>query len=289
MKTRKTFVIFLIIALSLALVVGCGGKATNQTDSPAANGESSGNESAPVKIIVGASPVPHAEILEKAKELLAKQNIELEIKEFTDYVVPNIALADGSLDANYFQHVPYLNDFKEQNKLDLTWTVAVHFEPMGLYSKKITGLDELKDGDQIAVPNDTTNEARALLLLQDLGIITLKEGAGLTATKQDVVEYKIKVDIVELEAPQIPRSLEDVAAAVINGNYAIDVGLSPAKDALASEDAGSLAAETYKNVVAIRTGDENRPEIKALGEALNSPEIKSFIEEKYQGAVVPVF
>ncbi len=289
MTTRTIFVLFLVIALSLAPFAGCGGESANKSGSSTGNEGTNGNESNTVKIIVGASPVPHAEILEKAKELLAEQDIDMEIKEFTDYVVPNIALSDGSLDANYFQHVPYLDEFKEQNKLDLTWSVAIHFEPMGLYSKKITGLDQLKDGDKIAVPNDTTNEARALLLLQDNGIITLKEGAGLTTTKQDIIDYKIKVDIVELEAPQIPRSLEDVTAAVINGNYAIDVGLSPAKDALVAEDATSLAAETYKNVLAIRTGDENRPEIKALGEVLNSAEIKSFIEEKYQGAVVPVF
>lgn len=279
MKNKKIIALTLIIGLALFAVIGCGG---NQASS-------GGQSSDVVKLVVGATPEPHAEILTQAKELLKAKGIELEIKEFTDYTTPNIALSDGSLDANFFQHVPYLEEFSQQNNLDLTWTTAVHFEPLGLYSYKIKDLSELKDGDRIAVPNDTTNEARALWLLQDNGIITLKDGVGLTATVTDIVEYKVKVEIVELEAPQLPRALEDVTAAVINGNYAIGAGLNPAKDALVMEDPSSMAADTFKNVVAVRVGDENRPEIKALGEVLNSPEIKKFIEDKYQGAVVPVF
>ncbi|HHY61129.1 MAG TPA: ABC transporter substrate-binding protein [Clostridia bacterium] len=280
MASKKLIALTLILGLALFGVIGCGGG--QSSSSTTGGGET-------VKLVVGATPEPHAEILEQAKALLKEKGIELEIKEFTDYTTPNIALADGSLDANFFQHVPYLEEFSQQNNLDLTWTTAVHFEPLGLYSYQIKDLSELKDGDRIAVPNDTTNEARALWLLQDNGIITLKEGVGLTATINDIVEYKVDIKIVEMEAPQLPRALEDVTAAVINGNYAIGAGLNPANDALVMEDPNSMAADTFKNVVAVRKGDENRPEIKALGEVLNSPEIKKFIEEKYQGAVVPVF
>lgn len=277
---KKIIALALIMGIALFGIIGCGG---NQTPS----GDNQGSEV--TKLVVGATPEPHAEILAKAKELLQEKGIELEIREFTDYTTPNIALDDGSLDANFFQHVPYLEEFSEQNNLDLTWTTAVHFEPLGLYSYQINDLSELKDGDRIAVPNDTTNEARALWLLQDNGIITLREGVGLTATVNDIVEYHVEVKIVELEAPQLPRALEDVTAAVINGNYAIGAGLNPANDAIVMEDPNSMAADTYKNVIAVRVGDENRPEIQALDEVLTSPEMKQFIEEKYQGAVVPVF
>lgn len=276
---KKALLIILILGLSLGLLAGCGDKQET--------GSQETEKQETTKLVVGATPVPHAEILEKAKALLAAKGIELEIKVFTDYVTPNTALADGSLDANFFQHVPYLEDFTKENKLDLTHTVAVHYEPMGLYSQKIKSLDELKDGDKIAVPNDVTNEARALLLLQDNGILKLKDANNLKATKNDIAEYTVKVEIVELEAAQLTRALPDVTAAIINGNYAIDAGLSPAKDAIISESKDSLAAKTYANVVAIRKGDENREEIKALNEVLTSPEIKQFIEEKYQGAVVP--
>ncbi|GAW92422.1 MetQ/NlpA family ABC transporter substrate-binding protein [Calderihabitans maritimus] len=287
MKLSKVFIVAITLTLVFLLVAGCGQSATETQETGKAGETETKQET--VKLVVGATPVPHAEILEAAKPLLAEKGIELEIKEFTDYVLPNQALADGELDANYFQHVPYLNDFKEKNNLDLTYTVAVHFEPMGLYSQKIKSLEELTEGAKIAVPNDPTNEARALLLLQDNGLIKLKEGIGLTATVNDIVENPKQLEIIELEAAQIPRSLPDVDAAVINGNYAIDAGLSPAKDAIVSESKDSLAAETYANVVAVRVGDEDREEIKALGEVLTSPEIKKFIEETYQGAVVPVF
>ena len=194
-----------------------------------------------------------------------------------------------NLDANYFQHVPYLEDFSKENKLDLTYTVKVHFEPMGIYPGKAKALDKLAEGSKIAVPNDTTNEARALLLLEKAGVIKIKPGVGLEATKKDIVENTKKLEIVELEAAQIPRSLPDVDVAVINGNYAAEAKLKPGVDALVSEDKNSEAANTFANVIEIRKGDENREEIKILGQVLNSPEVKRFIEDKYQGAVVPVF
>jgi D-methionine transport system substrate-binding protein len=287
MNKRKITALLLILGLALAVLAGCGGNDTPPANQGNQQSEETGNE--PVTLIIGATPEPHAEILLKAKELLQDKGIELDIREFTDYTTPNIALNDGSLDANFFQHVPYLDEFKEQNNMDLTWTTAVHFEPLGLYSLKVDELSELKDGDRVAVPNDTTNEARALWLLQDNGIITLKEDVGLTATVTDITEYHVQVEIIELEAPQLPRALEDVTAAVINGNYAISAGLNPAQDAIVMEDPNSLAADTYKNVIAVKVGNENRPEILALDEVLTSPEMKEFLEEKYQGAVVPVF
>jgi len=238
-------------------------------------------------LIIGASPVPHAEILEKAKEILKKKGIELEIKVFTDYVVPNLALADKNLDANYFQHIPYLESFSKEKKLSLVSAGAVHFEPLGFYSKKIKSLKGLKDGDKVAVPNDVTNEARSLILLQKAGLITLKDQTNLKSTKADITSYKVKIVIVELEAAQITRSLASVTGAVINGNYAIDAGLNPAKDAIVSENAKSAAAKTYANIVAIRKGDEKRPEIIELIKVLKSKEIKKFIAEKYKGAVIP--
>jgi len=268
---KKSLIVLLVCSLVFTFVLaGCGN-----------NSKEAG------KLVVGATPAPHAEILEEAKKYLQEKGIELEIKVFTDYTTPNTALADGSLDANYFQHLPYLEDFCAENNLDLVSAGPVHYEPMGLYSEKIKSLSELKDGDQIAVPNDVTNEARALLLLQDNGILTLKDPNNLKATKADIADYKVKVEIVELEAAQISRVLPDVTAAIINGNYAIDAGLNPATDAIVSEEADSLAAQTYANIVAVRSGDENREDIKALYEVLTSDEIKAFINEKYQGAVVP--
>ncbi|MDS1029000.1 MetQ/NlpA family ABC transporter substrate-binding protein [Bacillota bacterium LX-D] len=276
---KKALAIVLVLGLTIGLLAGCGAQKENAGE---------GQTKSTGKLVIGATPVPHAEILEKAKEMLAKKNIELDIKVFTDYVTPNTALAEKSLDANYFQHLPYLEDFNKQNNTDLVSTAAIHYEPMGLYSKKIKALTELKAGDKIAVPNDVTNEARALLLLQDNGILKLKDPNNLKATKKDIAEYKVKVEIVELEAAQISRTLPDVTAAVINGNYAIDAKLNPSKDAIVTEGQTSLAAKTYANIVVVRKGDENRPEIKALDEVLKSPEMKKFIEEKYQGSVLPV-
>ena len=240
------------------------------------------------KILVGASPAPHAEILGAAKDVLAAKGYELEIVEYTDYVLPNNALDSGDLDANYFQHKPYLDSFNEQNGTKLVSAGAIHYEPFGIYAGKTTSLEELPDKGTVLVPNDVSNEARALLLLEAQGLIKLKEGVGLDATKNDIVENPKNLDIVELEAAQLPRSLADGDIAVINGNYAIEAGLK-VSDALAVEDSQSLAATTYGNVVAVREGDENSDAIKALVEALTSPEVKTFMEETYEGAVVPLF
>ena len=238
---------------------------------------------------VGAVPTPHGEILKFIAPLLKEKGIDLQIVEFTDYVQPNLALQNKELDANYFQHVPYLDDFNKKNNTQLSATVPVHFEPLGLYPGKTKTLEELKNGDTIAVPNDTTNEARALLLLQSAGILKVKEDKGLEATANDITENPKKIKIKELEAAQISRSLPDVNFAVINGNYAIEAGLNAATDALKAEDKDSLAAKTFANVITVRTGDENREEIKILDEVITSPEVKDFINEKYKGAVIPVF
>ena len=238
-------------------------------------------------LVVGATPVPHAEILGKAKVLLAARGIDLQVKIFTDYVTPNLALNDKSLDANFFQHLPYLEDFNKANHAELVSAGAVHYEPLAVYSRKIKGLAELKEGAKVAVPNDVSNEGRALILLKDNGIITLKDPSNLNSTLKDIEHYSVKIEFVEVEAAQLPRALDSVAAAVINGNYAIDAGLSPLSDALVSEAASSVAAKTYANIVAVRKGDEDRLEIKALLAVLQSDEIKQFINERYKGAVVP--
>lgn len=240
------------------------------------------------KIVVGASPAPHAEILEACKSVLAEKGYELEIKEYVDYVQPNLALDEGAIDANYFQHFPYLEQFNAERGTKLVSAGAIHYEPFGIYAGKTASLEELQDGAKVAVPNDTSNEARALLLLEAEGLIKLKEDAGLTATKKDIVENPKNLDIFEMEAAQIPRSLSSVEIAVINGNYAIDAGLQ-VSDALATEDSASLAATTYGNVVAVQEGREKDPAILALIDALTSEEVKAYMEETYGGAVVPLF
>lgn len=240
------------------------------------------------KIVVGASPAPHSEILSAAKEVLASKGYELEIVEYTDYVQPNNALDSGDLDANYFQHKPYLDSFNDQNGTKLVSAGAIHYEPFGIYAGKSASLEEVPDKGTVLVPNDVSNEARALLLLEAQGLIKLKEDAGLEATKNDIVENPKNLDIVELEAAQLPRSLSDGDIAVINGNYAIEAGLK-VSDALAVEDSQSLAASTYGNIVAVKEGQEESESTKALIEALTSPEVKAFMEETYEGAVVPLF
>ena len=240
------------------------------------------------EIVVGASPAPHAEILNAAKEVLASKGYELKIVEYTDYVQPNNALDSGDLDANYFQHKPYLDSFNAQNGTKLVSAGAIHYEPFGIYAGKTASLEELPDKATVLVPNDVSNEARALLLLEAQGLIKLKDGVGLEATKNDIVENTKNLDIVELEAAQLPRSISDGDIAVINGNYAIEAGLK-VSDALATEDSQSLAATTYGNVVAVREGEESSDATKALVEALTSPEVKQFMEETYEGAVVPLF
>jgi len=265
----------LIMTLALFALAGCG-------PDQATSGGSGGSKT----LKIGATAVPHAEMLEIVKPLLEKEGIKLEIVEFNDYVQPNLALNDKELDANFFQHEPYLLNFMEEHKeVKLKNAFGVHIEPMGIYSKKITKLDELKDGASIAIPNDPTNGGRALLLLEKAGLLKLKAGVNEKATVQDVAENPKNLKFQEVEAAQVPRTLEDVDAAVINTNYAMQVNLVPTKDALFMEDSTS----PYVNIIAVREGDENRPEIQALIKALKSDEVKKFIDDKYKGAVVPAF
>ena len=238
-------------------------------------------------IKIAASPTPHAEILEAAKSILADEGWDLEVTEFEDYVQPNLVVESGDFDANYFQHVPYLESFNEEKGTHLVDAGDIHYEPFGIYPGTKKSLDELEDGDTIAVPNDTTNEARALLLLQDNGVLTLKEGAGLTATVNDIESTTKDIKIQELEAAQVPRVLNEVAFAVINGNYAVEAGLSVADDAIAYEASDSEAAKTYVNIIAVKEGNENNEGIVALVDALKSDEIKDFINDTYNGAVIP--
>ena len=240
-------------------------------------------------ITVAASPVPHAEILKVAGEILAQADINLKVVEFTDYIQPNKATENGEVDANYFQHGPYLKNFNEENGTHLVSVAAIHYEPLGLYPGKTKTLDELADGAKIGVPNDTTNEARALQLLAAQGLITLKDGAGLTATKNDIQDNPKNLDIVEMEAAQLPRQLASLDMAVINGNYATEAGFSSAADAIAAEDADSEAAQTYANVLVVKEGNEETPVTKALIAALKSQKVKDYITKTYGGAVVAIF
>ena len=238
-------------------------------------------------ITVAASATPHAEILEEAKPLLEKEGYDLEVTVFDDYVRPNEVVESGEFDANYFQHIPYLEQFNEEKGTHLVNAGGIHYEPFGIYPGTKDSLDDLADGDSIAVPNDTTNEARALLLLQDNGIITLKDGAGLNATVKDIEENPHNVEIVEQEAAQVALINGETAYVVLNGNYALEAGFSVAKDALAYEQADSEAAKTYVNIIAVKEGNENSDKIKALVDVLKSDEIKDFINENYDGAVIP--
>lgn len=299
---RKTWSIIVAAALAAGTLAGCGGKAAETTTAAqetagTAAGTEPGTEPAAVEaetkealipIVVGASPAPHAEILAAAKEILAEQGYDLQVKEYTDYVQPNLALDTGDLNANYFQHYPYLEQFNKDRGTGIVSAAAIHYEPFGIYAGKTASLEALADGAKVAVPNDATNEARALLLLEAQGLIKLKEGAGLNATKNDVVENPKKLDIYEIEAAQIPRSLQDVEIAVINGNYAIEAGLK-VTDALAIEDAASIAATTYGNIVAVQEGHEKDEAVLALIDALTSDTVKKYIEDTYEGAVVPLF
>ena len=238
-------------------------------------------------ISVAASATPHAEILEEVKPLLKEEGYELEIKIFDDYVLPNEVVESGEFDANYFQHGPYLKSFNEEKGTKLSSAGEIHYEPFGIYPGAKKSLDELAEGDSIAVPNDTTNEARALLLLQDNGIIKLKDGVGLEATVNDIEDNPKNVEIVELEAAQIPRVAKDTAFIVLNGNYALQANFSVSKDALAYETSDSEAAKTYVNIIAVKEGEEEKDNVKALVKILKSDEIKKFIDEKYDGAVIP--
>ena len=269
---KKTIALVLACVLCLGLFAGCGSKKSDDKT-----------------ISVAASPTPHAEILKVAGEVLAKDGWTLKVTEYADYVVPNNVVEDGECDANYFQHQPYLDTFNTENGTHLVSVAAIHYEPFGIYAGTKSAIADLAAGDKIAIPNDGSNRARALLLLEANGILTLKEGVGMEATALDVVENPYGVEIVEMEAAQIAGVRDSVALAVINGNYALNAGLNAGTDALATEDPNSVSAQTYANVVAVRSGDENSPKIQALIKALQSDAVKQYIAGTYSGAVVPIF
>ena len=290
MKKLIAIVLTLVLALPFA---ACAQPASDPADAaPADTAAPETTESAApaelVKVKVGASVTPHAEILNAVKDELKAAGYDLEVVEFTDYVLPNTALEQGDLDANYFQHTPYLENFNEENGTHLAAVGKIHYEPFGIYAGKTSDLSAIPEGGSIAIPNDGTNEARALLLLEAQGLIKLKEGITFTATVLDIAENPKNLDIKEIEAAQLARSLQDVDAAVINGNYAIQAGLK-VKDALAIEDKDSIAADTYANVLVVKEGHENDDATKALLAALQSDTAKKFMEEKYEGAVIAAF
>ncbi|NLJ72189.1 MAG: MetQ/NlpA family ABC transporter substrate-binding protein [Syntrophomonadaceae bacterium] len=264
---KKKLIILLSLILSLGLLAGCGNSSSSDT------------------LVVGATAKPHAEILEVVKPMLAEEGVNLKIEEFTDYVLINPALNDGQIDANFFQHTQYLDEYNEKNGTDLTVLVKVHSEPMGVYSKSIKNLNDISEGTTIGIPNDATNGGRALLLLEKEGLITLKEDAGLIATDADIVSNPKKIVIQMMDAPMLVRALEDLPVCVINSNYAIEGNLDPVNDAIAKEAADS----PYANVLVVRAGDENNEDMLKLAKALQSEEVKTFLEEKYQGACVPAF
>lgn len=267
----RTISLGLVAVLGAAFITGCGASEKDE------------------KVIrIGATPSPHAQILEQIEAVVEEKGYTLEIVEYNDYVLPNTATYEGELDANFFQHGPYLDNFNEENKTDLVSVAAIHFEPLGLYSTSVSKVEDIKAGATIAVPNDATNEARALLLLEANGLITLKDGAGINATINDIETNPLELDIKEIEAAQLARSLQDVDAAVINGNYALEGGLK-VSDAICLEESTSVAAETYANILVVKDGHQNDEKIKVLVDALLSEEVKKFIEENYSGAVVPVF
>ena len=291
---KKLTSLLLSGALTVGLLAGCAGGGASSTPAPetttpaeTAPAETASSEGA-VTLKVGASPTPHAEILAVVKDLLAEEGITLEIVEFTDYIQPNLAVEEGEIDANYFQHITYMNNFNAENGTHLASVAEIHYEPFGLYAGTTASLDELQDGATIGVPNDPTNGGRALLLLQEQGLITLKEDVGLEPTVLDIAENPHNYQIEELEAAQLPRSLDSLDLAVINGNYAIQAGLNVA-DALAIESAEGTAGTAYVNVLAVAEDRVDDPAIQALAAALKSDEVKAFIDETYGGAVVAVF
>lgn len=277
---KKRILVLLACTLMLLVVVaGCGKDTAQKNDTDTTT------PSETIKIVVGATAKPHAEILEVVKPILAKEGVDMEIKVFTDYVLLNPALKDGQIDANFFQHIPYLDDYNAKNNADLAWTVKVHNEPMGIYSKKIKTLDELKTGDKIGIPNDATNGGRALMVLESAELITLKEGAGVTATNKDIVENPKELEIVMMDAAMLPRTLDDAAICVINSNYALEAGLNPVNDSIFMEPKDS----PFANVIAVNPADKDKEAIVKLGKALQSPEVKKFLEDTYEGACVPAF
>ena len=276
---KKKSILSVVLAGVLAIgLIGCGGTGSN----------ASGADSKDDKVIkIGVTPKPHKEIVDAAVPLLEKEGYKVEITEFNDYVQPNTAVEEGSLDVNFFQHTPYLNEQVQSRGLHLKSVAAIHLEPMGLYSKKITSLDELKDGSTIAVPNDPSNEARALKLLAANGLIKIKDGE--LVTPADITENPRNLQFSELEAAAVPRAVDDVDAAVINGNYAIEAGFDPTTNAIVKEDKDSEAAKPYANIVVVKEGNENLEKIQALIKALTSDEVRDFINKEYNGAVIPVF
>lgn len=282
-------VVSIVAVVALFTVAGCSSSNSGSSSSSSSSTTSSTSSSSSDKTIkVGASPTPHAEILAKVKDKLAEKGYTLEVVEYNDYIQPNTALEAGELDANYFQHITYLENFNQENGTHLASAGSIHFEPMRIYAGKTKKLSELADGASVSVPNDTTNEARALLLLQQEGLIKLKDGAGTNATKIDIVENPKNLQINEVEAAQVPRTVSDVDIVVANCNYAISAGLDSAS-ALAVESDTGQAAQAYANVIAVKEGQESSEKAKALVEALKTDEVKSFIESEYSGAVVPLF
>lgn len=274
---KKWLVSLTSLLLMVGLLAGCGGgNTTDKTPDKAAD---------KAKIVVGATAKPHAEILEVVKTKLAEQGVDLEIKEFTDYVQLNPALKEGQIDANFFQHIPYLEDFNKNNKADLVWVAKVHNEPMGIYSKKIDDLEKLTDGTKVGIPNDATNGGRALMVLEKAGLIKLKEGVDVTATEQDIVENPKNLKITMMDAPMLARALEEMSICVINSNYALEANLNPVKDSIFMEPKDS----PFANVLVVNAKDKENETVKKLVTALQSPEVKTFLEEKYQGSCVPAF
>ncbi len=280
---NKIVSLIIVTVLTLGLLAGCG----QSSDSASEDTKQAAEDTKELETIkVGAGVTPHAEILNEVKDDLAEKGYDLEVVEYNDYVLPNTALENGELDANYFQHKPYLDNFNAENDTHIVGVANVHFEPLGIYAGKTASIEDLKEGAEVAVPNDTTNEARALLLLEQEGLIKLKEGAGLQATVLDIVENPLNLKINELEAAQVARAVSDVDIACINGNYAIEAGLD---EAIALESAESEGAETYANLIAVREGDEDSAKTKALVEAVLSDKVRDFITDNYKGAVVPAF
>ena len=285
MMKKKVLTVLLAGVLAAAALTGCGG--SDKDSDSGSSGSDSGSSSEGKVVKVAASATPHAEILEEAKGLLEKEGYQLDVTVFNDYVQPNEVVESGDFDANYFQHIPYLESFNEEKGTHLVNAGGIHYEPFGIYPGTRKSLDELEEGDTIAVPNDTTNEARALLLLEANGVIKLKDGAGLNATVNDIAENTKNVKIQELEAAQVSRVVEEVAFVVLNGNYALEAGYSVKSDAIAYETSDSEAAKTYVNVIVVKEGNEENEGVKALVEVLKSDEISKFINDKYQGSVVP--
>ncbi|CAM5616758.1 MetQ/NlpA family ABC transporter substrate-binding protein [Streptomyces atroolivaceus] len=281
---RKNIKITAAAAAAAALAFGLSACGTDSD--PAAKGETGAGADTSKALVVAASPTPHADILDYVKKNLAdKAGLKLEVKEFTDYVLPNTATESGQVDANFFQHKPYLDDFNKKNKTHIVPVVNVHLEPLGLYSKKVKDIKGIKAGQTIAVPNDTTNEGRALQLLAENGLITIKDGVGTNAKLSDITDKK-GLEFKEVEAATVPRALDDVDAAVINGNYAIEAGLKPGQDSLALEAADG---NPYANFLAVRDGNEDDPRVQKLAKLLNSDEVKKFIEDTYKGSITPAF